>query len=257
MIFTIILAVLCGSLILTVTFGTHQFVTSIQPTNEQQRIRPTKLDRLIEAYMKSDPADVSATIEFLLGAETLTDPFAEAPAPAFNPPPKPSDAATSARPAKFRRGAYDVIDDLERSYAMTYGVPTFALQCQLCGEIGSFSSGTCHACGGRATHPSWVIWHEGSGVDYYDKQKMEVDAYRMQKAGNKITVFDSNGKQLFVAPSPRLIQERHRTRDKRGRFVKQSKHDCECGLCSGTGMIYPMDEPYPIRPPLPGKLIRA
>ncbi len=86
--------------------------------------KPTKLDKLIEAYMRQDTLDPSATIDFLMKADGLSDPFADAPAPVRPPPPKPSDAATSARPpwartgneARLQKLHHHAMNDLARAY---------------------------------------------------------------------------------------------------------------------------------------------
>lgn len=43
------------------------------------RDKPTKLDKLIEEYMAQDTLDPSSTINFLMEADALKDPFADAP----------------------------------------------------------------------------------------------------------------------------------------------------------------------------------
>ncbi len=255
-----ILLALVVCLVLIVAFGVRQFVISAPHYSDlesrygwdKESAKPTKLDKLIKAYMAQDALDPTSTINFLIEVDGLEDPFAEA---LMLPPPKPKDAATSARPPRYQKKnvgnatMYSVMDDLMRAYS----VPTHSLQCQLCGQIGSFSGGACHACGGRATatHPSWAIWSDdGSVVDYFDKRKMEVDAYQLQKQGKKITIFDSNGKQLFVAPPPQLFKEEMKQlRDNKGRFKKKEK------ACS----IHPLDEPYPIEriTPWPGETVRG
>ena len=91
------------------------------------RDKPTKLEARIAKYMEADPLDPSATLEFLMEVDALKDPFADAPDWAQKiedkrkalPPPKPSDAATSARPPWARKGpVYSVMDDLARAYSM-------------------------------------------------------------------------------------------------------------------------------------------
>lgn len=87
---------------------------SIKPAPLQEP--PTKIDKLIKAYMKRDSLDPTSTINFLMEVDGLEDPFAEAP---MLPPPKPSDAATSARPPRARKGpAYNIMDDLVRAYSV-------------------------------------------------------------------------------------------------------------------------------------------
>ena len=96
MIFVIMILSIC--LIFVVAFGIHQFITTsdyyITPK------KPTNLDKLIAAYMKRDTCDPTSTINFLLDADNLKNPFDEAP---ILPPPKPSDAAYSARPHRVYR----------------------------------------------------------------------------------------------------------------------------------------------------------
>lgn len=210
-------------------------------THRDPPSKPTKLDKLIKAYMAQDALDPTSTINFLMEVDGLEDPFAEAP---MLPPPKPSDAATSARPPRARK-------------------------CQVCGQIGSFSGGVCHVCGGRATHPSWAIWSDGGAVDYRDKRSMEEDAYQLQKEGKKITIFDSYGKQLFVAPPPVLMASggvqriglSNRWRDSRELERQYEEQFTALISMSSTakqwfGSIQPMDEPYPIEHSWPGKTIR-
>lgn len=92
---------------------------SIQPGVFTKEIEPpTKLGKLIEQYMKQDPLDSSSTINFLMEVDGLEDPFAEASAPVIQPPPKPSDAATSAKPPWAPKREYNIKDDLDRAYAV-------------------------------------------------------------------------------------------------------------------------------------------
>jgi len=190
----------------------------------------TNLGALVQKYMDADPGDLTATTEFLIAADGLS------PEDCFK------EASVVAPEEIHQRPAYDVMEDLARAYSKARQVPTHSLQCQLCGQIGSFSNGACHACGGAATHPSWAIWCDGRAVDYNVKRRMEKDAYLLQKEGKKITIFDSNGKQLFVAPPPMLMAsggvERigltNSWRDSKGRFCKSPECDT----------IHPMDEPY-------------
>lgn len=285
---------LCGLLVLVVVFGAVAFVKDVRATlqpgcdkclgygkcdhcgrghkrhhfadlegrygwDEDGPLKgPTNLDTLVEKYMAADPADMTATIDFLVAAEGLKpeDCFKEASVVMKAMP--IGRVAEHTKPglgkqtdAEVKAGQmYDVMDDLARAYTMTYGVPTHSLQCELCGQIGSFSNGACHACGGRAAHhPSWAIWFDGRAVDYLDKRRMEEDAYQLQKDGKKITIFDSNGKQIFVAPAPKMLKsECKQCRDAKGRFTKKRE----------VLSIHPMDEPYPIEriTPWPGKTIR-
>ena len=68
-------------------------------TQRIERIR-TNLDVLIDQYKARDVADTTSTIDFLLKADKLKNPFDAA---SILPPPKPSDAAYSARPVQYHQ----------------------------------------------------------------------------------------------------------------------------------------------------------
>lgn len=80
-----------------------------------QMKRPTNLEALIASYMKRDALDPTSTITFLIEADALKDPFAEHKP---QPPPRPSDAATSARPPRSIRRKWAVVDQNGREYGV-------------------------------------------------------------------------------------------------------------------------------------------
>jgi hypothetical protein len=106
-----ILTILRACLLFVVMFGMYRFTPTSTPhfsdletrygwKQDESSNKPTKLDKLIAAYMKRDTLDPTSTINFLLEADKLTNPFDEAP---MLPPPKPSDAAYSARPVQYHQ----------------------------------------------------------------------------------------------------------------------------------------------------------
>ena len=120
---------------LLLSFGSAYFAYHIshpRPNNNLHATpRVTKLDQIIDLYMKADPKDPSATIDFLMAVDACEDPYEvyRKPPPervVFYPPLMPSDSSTSARPRRQPKPTpiHHVMDDLARSYQMMYGVPT-------------------------------------------------------------------------------------------------------------------------------------
>lgn len=130
-----ILIILFGCLILAIAFGIGQFVTTPTHTPKLEQHKLTKLDALVERYLKQDPCDPSSTIDFLMGAESLSDPFTEA-REVERQPPQSRDLVPipripfrgEKRPQRERHGDFKelhrhVMDELARAYA----VPTHTL----------------------------------------------------------------------------------------------------------------------------------
>lgn len=241
---------------------------SIRPAPEPEK--PTKLDQLIETYMKSDPLDVSATIEFLMEAEVLKDPFVEAPRRLDGtpgPPRKPSSAT--------------IMDDIANVYAVPSHMFGEAGACRMCGFVGTLGGGVCKLCGHRQYKERFYVTDaNGNRLGTYARKQEAVEAgYELQKLHRPdliAYVFDEQtGKGERVASAPRTIDDireehgrkrKHPRRDAKGRFCKApepvyASYDAyvKDELERKYASIHPMDEPYPIemiRPALPGRTIR-
>jgi len=237
---------------------------TIQPVPSPLQTPTTNLERLIKQYMKRDACDPTSTINFLLEADKLKDPFEEAP---ILPPPKPADAATSAKPpcvqcGKLHKGrSNEEHKSLEDDIMSAFGVPTHYLggePCSQCGYPDTVGGGVCKLCG---HHARWRITDVNGHVmrEFGSEQRAIKCAYRMQKEeGIDFYVIDDRGRRKIVAKPPRLIEEIIKKpkvpyRDANGRFCKAPDPFDE--YCAS---IHPLDEPYPIeiiQPPNMSKIV--
>ena len=128
--------IILGIIAFSFTLWTTYHISHYEPSHISTTVlQKTKLDQIIDLYMKADPKDPSATIDFLMAVDACENPYEvyrKPPPPpervVFYPPPMPSDSSTSARPRRQPKPTlmHHVMDDLARSYQMQmmYEVPT-------------------------------------------------------------------------------------------------------------------------------------